>query len=352
MAGVRLAESLLVSARYADTVLERLGEPVTKGASLLSTIGFGRMLRELMANLRPIAVDKERKAILQALEELDVNWPILSEDRKEKAIKAAAEAIANIPSLVIVPVIKELVLNAENVVVLAKRASVKQYGFKIAPSFNTTDKIIIDHAANSQGNYITDRYKRRAEVFSVKAREIISSGLEQGFGRKDIGAQLATKLRDPALRTADSYWEAVASIHIARSRSWGQLSAFTAAEIEWFVWNSVLDEVTSEGCRFLNGRRFSTMRAAQRYMQVEGSSDPKAAQNLQPFIQKGRDKDGNEFLFVKQNEQRVHIADVEKSGVGVADKIGKYSRVNGNLEGLGVQCPPSHGNCRSQIDPA
>lgn len=352
MGGVRLAESLLAGARYADMILERMGEPVSKAATPLSPTGFGRMLRELMSKLRPIAVDKERKAILKALEELDVNWPTLSEDKKAKVIAAASKAIADIPSIVITPVVEELVLNAENVVVLTKRASAKQYGFRISPSFNTTDKKIVDHAANSQGNYITDRFKNRAEVFSVKAREIISNGLEQGFGRKDIGALLGAKLRDPALRSADAYWEAVASIHIARSRSWGQLSAFTAANIEWFVWNSVLDEATSEGCRFLNGRRFSTAKAAQRHMEVEGSSDPKAAQNLQPFIQKGRDADGNEFLYVTRNDRRVRVADVEQSGMGVSDKVGKYTRVHGNLEGLGVQCPPSHGNCRSQIDPA
>lgn len=344
-------EDLLAGARAAESILERLGAPVEKAVSPLSSLGFGRLLRELMAKLRPIAQNADRAAVLAALERLDVNWPEMTESARNRVIAAAAAAIARQASVVAIPAIRELALAAENVVVLTKRASIRQFGVRIVPSFDKLDRRIVDFASSSQGNYITTRYGAVADGFTEKVRQIVASGMEQGYGRKEIGRLLADAVKGPMIRSSEAYWESVASIHIGRARSWGQLSAFAQAEIAAYQWNSVMDEVTTEACRFLHGRRFEVAPAVQSFLDVETSEDPKAVENLQPWVRQGKDDSGRKFLFVERNGQRTHVADIDEAGFGAVDKPGKYSGVHKDLSSLGIQSPPAHPRCRSVLDP-
>ena len=112
-----------------------------------------------------------------------------------------------------------------------------------------------------------------------------------------------------------------------------------------------MDEATSIQCRFLNGRVFSVERAMRRFRDVEEKRDPERLTELQPFIQKGEDDGGNEFLFYERGGRRQLVAMVERSAAGERDTAGRFSRELSAdaLEAAGVTMPPTHFRCRSSV---
>lgn len=136
-----------------------------------------------------------------------------------------------------------------------------------------------------------------------------------------------------------------------RGRTYTQLAAFDEADIERFRFEAVLDEVTSQVCRFMHGRAFSVERAVQRFDEVEQVRDPEAISDLQPWMRVGADPDGNQVLFYERGGRRRMVAQVDEPAIGRADQVGRYSRAlnNDELEAAGVTAPPLHGRCRSTI---
>ncbi len=349
-------ETYEAGAEAAEEIAKSLGVPLTKaGPRILSTNGYEQAVRALVRALAGSVRTADRAAVLDAAKKLDRDWPNLTAAERSAVVASASKSILGVPELVIGKVVKSLTVHMTEVVQIAKRDTGRTFRLKVLPTFTARDERIIDAAAKSQGNYITDRYRNRAEQFSQKAREIVSKGLGDGLGRKEIGALLRENLTDPSLRTTESYWETIASIHTTRARSWGQLSGFDEAGIDYFEWESVLDEVTSDQCRWLHGKRFEVAKAIGTFDAVEAAGESKAIEKLQPWIRLGRTGDGGAALFVDRGgDSRKMLAQVDASGVGTSDKIGSYSKDVGEalLQKLGVGVPPAHPRCRSTILPA
>jgi hypothetical protein len=136
-----------------------------------------------------------------------------------------------------------------------------------------------------------------------------------------------------------------------RGRTYTQLAAFDEADVERYRFEAVLDEVTSEVCRFMHGKVFSVERAMKRFREVERARDPERIQDLQPWVQVGADDDGNQVLFYERGDRRRVVAQVDEPAVGERDEVGDYSRQMSpdQLEAAGVTVPPLHGRCRSSI---
>ena len=63
-------------------------------------------------------------------------------------------------------------------------------------------------------------------------------------------------------------------------------------------------------------------------------------------------RSGQELVYRQDGERKV-LAEVEESGVGTADAIGRYRNepTPAELEAAGIIMPPIHGLCRSTILP-
>ena len=72
---------------------------------------------------------------------------------------------------------------------------------------------------------------------------------------------------------------------------------------------------------------------------------------MQPFVQVGADREGNQVLFYERGDRRRAVAQVDEPAVGERDAVGRYSRALSpvQLEAAGVTVPPLHGRCRSTI---
>lgn len=349
-------ETFADGAEAAEEIARAHGVPLEKAViRILTGQGYDVAVRALLRALQKAARGPEQKAVAEAVATLDRDWEKLPGAVRSEVIRGASAKILQLPSVIVSKVQPAIERNMREIVTLSKRDTGKQFRINVKADFDKRDDRIVKFAAESQGSYITDRYRERARTFEAKAREIVADGLSKGLGRTDIGANLREALGPKAaLRNSEAYWETVASVHTTRARSWGQLVAYSDAEIDEFEWESVLDEVTTEQCRFMQGRRFSVAKAVERFEQVEESGDDDAVKKLQPWVRMGKTKDGGAALFAeKPGGGRALIAHVESSGVGVSDKIGQYRSAisDAGLTKLGIMTPPIHGRCRSTIVP-
>lgn len=344
------AELLGAGAEAAEEILGGVFR-IDKALDPLDPDGFMAIVRRLGRALRGVAGPAEESALRRAIERLDVDWPDLSTQARDQVVRAARQALQGVEAQVLTAIDQVFEVEGERVVAGTRRSTVRRLGLRIGTDLSTTDQRIARFVRESQGNFVRDEYGRRREDFTRRAKEIVASGMERGLGRDDIVGELARSMSADAFDRSRDYWEVVSMVFSNRARSSTQLATFEEAAIEHFRFEAILDEVTSEVCRFMHGRVFSVAEAMGRFRQVERARDPERIRDLQPFLQVGADREGDEVLFYQRGGRRRAVARVDEPGLGESDKIGRYSRQlsNKQLERAGVNAPPLHGRCRSTI---
>ncbi len=324
---------------------------IEKALDPLDSRDFMILVRRLSTALRGVARPAEEAALRRALERLDVDWLHLSPQARSEVIRAARQALRAVEGQVLPQVEQLFIAESERLVGRTRRSVVRRLGLRISADLTRTDERIARFVRESQGHFIRDEYGRRREDFSRRARDIVASGVERGLGRDDIVAELSEVMSAASLERDRSYWEIIAMVFSNRARTFTQLSAFEEGGIERFRFEAVLDEVTSEACRFMHGRVFAVGQAMERFRQVERARDPELIREAQPFLQVGADGEGNQVLFYKRGGRRRAVARVDEPAVGARDKVGRYSRAlsTQQMEAAGVTTPPLHGRCRSTL---
>jgi SPP1 gp7 family putative phage head morphogenesis protein len=312
---------------------------------------FMSIVRRLSRALHGVAGPAEDAALRRALERLDVDWPNLAPRARDQVIRAAREALGIVEAQVLPQVDQLFEVAAESSVRHARRSTVRRFGLRIGVDTNRGDERVAKFVRESQGNFVRDEYGRRRADFSAKAKEIVAAGVERGLGRDDIASELSSVMASQAFDRSRAYWETISMVFTNRARTYTQLGAFGEAGIERFRFDAVLDEVTSEVCRFMHGKVFTVERAMDRFRQVERARDPDTIRDAQPFVQVGADREGNQVLFYERGDRRRAVAQVDEPSVGTRDEVGSYSRAlsPAQLEAAGVTVPPLHGRCRSTI---
>ena len=333
----------------ADEILDRyLGVRLRKAFDLGSPRGFDRAVARLATLLGSKAATSDDAAVRAAVAVLDVDWASTAPGQRStlisQALEAAGRRTAAIPRALSAPF-----GDAANEVVAATRDAARRgQGLAIAADFNALDRRIVQHLSTSQANYIRDEYGRRNEAFGERARQIVSDGLEAGLGREDLARDLEAAARDVITGRGSFYWETVAGSFVSRGRSFAQLSSYAEAGIDRYLIEAVLDERTTEICRFLDGKTFTVATGLQTFEQVE--AEPDRISEVAPWVREAIDPDtGRKVLFVERGDSRVPLAEVTRSAVGTRDDRGDFSRAlsERDLESLGISFPPYHGLCRS-----
>jgi SPP1 gp7 family putative phage head morphogenesis protein len=324
---------------------------VEKALDPLDADDFMSIVRRLSRAVRGVARPAEDAALRRALERLDVDWPNLAPQARDQVIRAAKQALSAVDEQVLPKVDEIFEVEAENVVGRTRRSTVRRLGLRIGADTTRSDERVAKFVRESQGNFVRDEYGRRREAFSDQAKDIVASGVERGLGRDDIVADLSSAMAREAFDQSRDYWEVVSMVFTNRARTYTQLGAFGESGIERYRFDAVLDEVTSEVCRFMHGKVFTVERAVDRFRDVERARDAEAIRDVQPFVQVGADRDGNQVLFYERGGRRRAVAQVDEPAVGARDEVGRYSRALSpvQLEAAGVTVPPIHGRCRSTI---
>jgi len=329
----------------AEQLLAKLGHPITKSLDPLDPSDFVLISVRLARALRGAAIGTEGATIKAAIEALDVDWPTISEDRRDQIIAAARAEVAGLA--VRVPPLVEPILerSASSLVPLTRKAAISLYGLNLEQSAEWAASLV-ESLRDSQMVYVKSQFDTRATLFDSAAKDVVRSGLESGLGRDDISEALSTKLTPLGVERGTDYWNLIATDFSNKTRTTSQLSTFSDAGVKRYKYDAVMDQATSEFCRLLNGRVFSVEKARKRTYQALALRDPEEIRDAMPWVQQS----GSRLYFRRGGEQHP-VAHVDSPGVGSLDNPGNYSDVMSNkqLEAAGVTVPPRHGHCRSTI---
>jgi hypothetical protein len=346
--------------RYAaDEILAKVfGLPVRKARRVNPNKpkGFDAFVVSLLGDLVEEAEPIEREAIKTWLRDMDRNWPSMTKDQRNAAIDRAAREWLDTTRRIPVHQWPTYAAHGKTIVEQTKAAAVLEHGIRIVPSFDLVDAQAVKSSAEMQAFYTRNSYGLREVQMSEQARKIVSAGIEGGLDRYEIGKDLAAMAATGPVSWQRSmgYFQMIASVFTARARSYSNLSAYQQAEIERFRFEAVLDEVTTDVCRMMHGKTFTTSTALEGYAKVAASEDPEDVKTIQPWVQTGKNEQGDQILYYKNAEgSRVKVASVNESAVGKKDTIGSYAGMSPRqLERAGISAPPLHGHCRSVIVPA
>lgn len=335
----------------ADELVERfLRLPVAKAMNLRTRAGFDRAVALLAAQLRRATGRADVDAVREAVAVLDVDWvrTTAAERRRlvAEAMAAAGRATAIVPARIEAPF-----NDAAQEVVAATRTDARRgQRLAIGAEFNAVDRRVVAHVTSSQANFVRDEYGRRIDVFGEEARRIVAAGLEEGLGRDDIAQSLERAARAALVDRAPFYWETVAASFISQGRSYAQMSSYAEAGIRQYRIEAVLDEQTTNICRYLHGKTFSVADALRRFDRIEALEDPEAIKQSMPWVRETTDPEtGRTRLYVTGGSGRTELAEVSRSAMGTRDDRGDFRALASDsaLNEVGIGFPPYHGLCRT-----
>jgi SPP1 gp7 family putative phage head morphogenesis protein len=342
-------ELIRAARQVADDLLERLHLPVAKALNLSEPGGFETAVVRLADELRRKTHLADTHAVREALAILDVDWKLSSASQRKdliaQALQAAGRATRAVPSQIRLSFGKA----AEQVVAATRRDGRQRRGLGIGADFNAIDRRAVEYVTRANVLFVRDEYGRRLESFGQEARRVVARGLQEGWGRDDIAEDLSRAASASLVQRSTSYWNLVAASLVGESRSLSQISSYAEAGIERYMISAVLDEVTTDTCRFLDGKVIQTADALRTFERLETSEDPMALKQERPWVREKAGEDGQRHLMAGQKL----LAVIERSGLGVRDDRGSYSRAlsGRELAPAGVGFPPFHGYCRTSTTP-
>ncbi len=332
----------------ADDLLKGFA-PVQKRLDLSNPRGFDRAVAVLASELRRAVGTSDVNAVREAVAVLDVDWASTSPTERSKlvsrALVAAKRATAIIPDRIQAPLGER-----SEEVVQAARSDARRRGLATAGDLNSLDRRIARHIVKSQVHFVRDEYGRRVDDFGNVAKGVVARGLEAGLGRSDIAQDLERAAQHSLIKRAPYYWEIIAASFVGHGRSFAQMSSYAEAGIERYRLESVLDENTTDTCRFLHGQTFSVGRALQRFDALERLDQPEDVKLAMPWVRERIQREsGLPELYVNTEKGQVRLAEVTRSALGTKDDRGEFrGGISGErLEDLGVGFPPFHGLCRT-----
>jgi len=320
--------------------------PSTSAAAvaLLGGPGFKAAAERLTRKLRAEARQAEAAALRRALRDLDQPWTDLTPGQAEAAILGAAGLLAAVPAVIGPGVSSVVAAETAEVIELAIIGTAQKLDLDILTSLSLVDEAVIDFAQRSQAAFLRNEFGQRQIAFANQAREIVASGLRRGLDPRAMGRELEQGLSAAALKRSSCYYRNVASIWANRARSYGLLRGMDRGGIAFYRFVAVMDRRTTEQCRFMHNRQFSVARGLEQFQQV-ADSQPEDISEIMPFMARGKDEDGNRILYYKRGDERITVAQVDRTGVGQRDRKGSYSRAmsDAELSSAGLTQPPLHG---------
>ncbi len=342
----------------AEAILKKVHRvSVAKVLDPLVDSDFLVMVERLSASLKSSTGPTEGAAIRRSLRALDVDWENLSAAQRDRAFVAADVAIGRAFPGVVRAVRIQLqgprgAMFGPTRRSWARRSRTRAFprAITISPQLSATDRVAERLVRTSSTNFVRDELGRRRDDLSEKAREIVARGLDQGLGRDVIARDLAAAFGDRIVRS-EAYYEVVAGAYMNRARTYSSLLSFQDAGVENYVFEAVLDEVTTDICRFYHGQTFSTSKGIEAMNRTLELEDPEQIKDVSPWLRTGKSPDGTRNIFFMRGGQRVRVAQIDRSGVGNRDDVGSYSRAMTprQLEAAGIPFPPLHGRCRSTV---
>ena len=376
MIGLELDEA----ADVLDEALDALGIELMMAAKRdpFSRAGFDAMVAAVASEATRAMAQAQRDALRLAAPLLRRNWAQLDEVRLELAIAevgaamktglaSGAPAVASVfgrawsqtsaeswdASVELYGLRKRGARRSE--IAFAERRGSRWSTGQPDPVFEGIDPEVADHARTASQFYIRDATGRIVDGPVAQAiRDKVAEGVRDGLDQRTIAGDIGKVVAGTTAARSRDYLVMASSVATARARSYGVLKSFEEALITTTRFVAVLDEVTSQVCRFMHGRTFQVSRQLQRFMDVARAPIGDVTK-LQPFMRVGRTDDGQRGVGIRDATTKdfIPVATITRSGLGVNDDPGEFRALVSadRMMALGCCTPPLHPHCRSVLVP-
>lgn len=288
---------------------------------------------------------------------LDVNWPELSPSQlsaQMSGLRTKIRGMLGAGANQMMPTWKSKTeFTLRGVVGATKRTLRDNFLPQISLSLSQADTRAIGAISTQQGFFMRDAAGHRSDQITAAGRRVVSDGLKQGLGRREIARNLAEKIPQAWQKYGKNYFRAVASVAVSRGRSYSEINGYVEAGIEAIEIQAVLDERTTEICRCLDGQIIETnLASAQMTNAMSNLSSPEDIMNASPFLkERVNQQTGTKEILTANNNTK--IAEVVRSGMGKLDDRGQFKRfaANNQLTDHNIGPPPYHHLCRSWTIP-
>ena len=317
---------------------------------------FDRQVAEISKILNNIAKPRDTKAMQKVLNDLAT---VKNIDALEKA---ARESISTnfkpIPGQIVDPQSVELRKEGRTIVTGVRQGVNEKFKLGVSQDFSAFDRRILKHLSVTHGNFVRDEYGNRSESLTRQATNIINSGQSRGLGLIDIQEDLTKTLATSNVLRSESYWATVSNAFVNRSRTFTALGTYREAGVTLYQISSVLDEATTDTCRFMHGKVLDLDRALDNFETQEALEDPLDLKVVNPWFREMKTAKGTQFLALNPpsgpggKKVLQPIATVQRSGLGTQG-TGKFTTrtSNNTLMDKGIHGPPYHGRCRTDVIP-
>lgn len=215
-------------------------------------------------------------------------------EQQEKAIEAALATLENADEKftsedleVLLATLEEHLgrrlseLLGEDVATIQRTAyevSFKDLNMKL--EFGTKDARVLRWLEQDALYWIETYYERelRDQLLTVMKDVVVS-----GESRMHAGKRLQAELGRTVKKTT-AYWEGLANHITTRTREFANVSGYVQAKIEYFEVRAVLDNRTSDICRYMHGRIFKVSDARTQREKIMRAETPEEIKRVAPWV--------------------------------------------------------------------
>jgi hypothetical protein len=294
----------------------------------------------------------EIRATTAARKFLDANWPELSARQRKELIEAAANRMMIVPVKATKGVNGVVSVTGDKVLKGARAGAIQQHKLNIGVNLSAQDYKTVEFMRGTTYKWLTNEYGRRRQDYEGYASATVEQGLKQGLGRLEISKQLTDQYGASIGGRTQSYFTVYAGALVDRSRSRAEMNAYREAYITRWIASAVMDEATTDFCRWVDGKVFEVEESINVMDRGEDPNlsveDLKLANPWARQFGPGGSMVGVRTPYGPGDARMTALFEIDKSGMGTQGK-GQYTDKGGanNLTALGVGPPPYHGNCRT-----
>ena len=340
-------------------IIDRLpgGRFLRDDGELMQKISNGAQIEELTdayaAKLKGEYSTWAKKQLGEYFDDLDVDWYGVG-DVEKVFIKAGSNAITDAKD------VKKLSATwAAASLLYLNRAAAQAREFtktsflpKIGSGISTGDKEAMKWLSRQPGFFLRDQLGRVNAGLTKHGVGIVRAGIGDGLGYREIGKELRDKIPGLWGKYGANYSNVVANVGVQRARAFAEITAYTEAGIDAAELIAVLDQRTTDICRFLDGQIISVNNVAHILNQTLEITNPEEIKSVSPWISTRKNPQTGIPQLVTRNG--VVLADIVRSGYGRLDDRGQFSayKMNDQLAiDANIGPPPYHGLCRTTMNP-
>lgn len=166
----------------------------------------------------------------------------------------------------------------------AYEGAFKDLGLKF--EFGKKDKGVLQWLNQDALYWIESYYEREVRD---KLRETISEVVSSGESRLQAGKRLQAAFGD-RVKKDHLYWEGLSNHITTRTREFAKVSGYIQAGVEFIEVRAVLDNRTTQICRYMHGRVFTVESAKEIRSKIMEADTPEAIKKVAPWITGGKVK--------------------------------------------------------------